>query len=95
MEAQKKAAEAASTHHKYSKVSRIKATARALFLSGKKLTARELNEFTCSNDARKVISSLRRDGLNIVDFVYPDGHKLYWLATDSLQLDIFEKGGTE
>ena len=52
----KKATEAApETGNKNNTKNHIRATVRALFLSGRKLTAREINMITCSNDARKVI----------------------------------------
>lgn len=63
----------------------IRATIKALFRSGKKLTARKINQSTCSNDARKVISDLRKRGWNIKDQRQPDGCKLYWLAEDNKQ----------
>ena len=64
----KKATEAApETGNKNNTKNHIRATVRALFLSGRKLTAREINMITCSNDARKVISELRRSGWNITD----------------------------
>lgn len=49
------------------------------FLSGRKLTAREINMITSSNDARKVISELRRSGWNITDLRLSYGCKLYWI----------------
>lgn len=73
---------------------RIRATVKALFLQGQKLTAREINIVTGSNDARKVISDLRRQGMNIVDLVLPGGCKRYWCDGDDRQLSLFdEKGG--
>ena len=68
---------------------KIKVTIKALFLSGRKLTAKEINQITGSNDARKVISDLRREGMNIVDMVLPNGCKLYWLAEDVKQGKLF------
>ena len=76
--------------------SRIKATVKALFLQGHKLTAKEINTITGSNDARKVISTLRLQGMNIVDRVQHDRCKLYWLVLDDRQLNLFdEKGGIQ
>lgn len=72
----------------------IKATIRALFSSGRKLTAKEINAITGSNDARKQISDLRRGGWNIVDLRLPDNRKLYWLVSPSKQLSLFQ-GGTD
>ena len=43
----------------------IRATIKALFRSGKKFTARKINQLTRSNDARKQISELRRSGWDI------------------------------
>lgn len=66
----------------------IRATVRALFLSGRKLTAREINMITCSNDARKVISELRRSGWNITDLRLSSGCKLYWINSLPQQKDL-------
>ena len=74
---------------------RIIATVRKLFLDGNKLTAKDINRATCSNDARKVISVLRADGWNIQDIRLSDNCKLYWLATPDTQLPLFEKGGND
>ena len=63
----------------------IRATIKALFRSGKKFTARKINQLTCSNDARKQISELRRAGWDIQDIRQSDGCKLYWLAEDNRQ----------
>ena len=63
----------------------IRATIKALFRSGKKITAKRINQLTRSNDARKAISTLRRDGWRIQDMRLPDGSKLYWLAEDDRQ----------
>jgi len=90
----KRAAEATPlSTHKDSKKFRIISTVRGLFSSGKKFTATEINRLTDSNDARKVISTLRAEGWNIVDFRLPDNRKLYWLATPINQLDLFMEGG--
>lgn len=59
---------------------RIIQQVRSIFLSGRKVTAKEINFETNSNDARRVISILRnKEGWNIVDCRMPDGCKLYWL----------------
>ena len=58
---------------------------KALFRSGKKFTAKAINQLTGSNDARKAISVLRREGWNIHDLRQPDGCKLYWLDMDDRQ----------
>lgn len=82
--------------NKGSNSSRIKATVKALFLQGQKLTAKEINSITGSNDARKVISVLRSQGMNITDLVLPGGCKMYWLVPDDRQLSLFgEKGGDQ
>jgi len=81
---------------KDSNTSRIRATIKALFSSGQKLTAKEINSITGSNDARKQISDLRREGWAITDLVQPDRCKLYWLIPDDKQLSLFEgKGGNK
>jgi hypothetical protein len=53
---------------------------RKLFLSGGKFTAKELNQLTGSNDARKYISRLRAEGWDIEDMRQDDGSKIYWLS---------------
>lgn len=63
----------------------IRSTIKALFRTGKKFTARKINQLTGSNDARKSISTLRREGWRIQDMRLPDGSKLYWLAEDDRQ----------
>ncbi|WP_280747310.1 AbrB family transcriptional regulator [Parabacteroides sp. PF5-9] len=70
---------------------------KALLLSGKKVTAKEGNSITKSNDFRKVISDLRKQGWNIVDLRLPDNRKLYWLASNDRQGELFpaEAGGNE
>ena len=94
----RKAAEAANplflSGGKGNNNSRIKASISALFSAGHKLTAKEINQHTGSNDARKEISNLRKQGMDIVDMVLPNRCKLYWLADDNRQLSLFdnEKG---
>ena len=63
----------------------IRSIAESLFRSGKRLTAKKINQLTSSNDARKVISDLRKRGWNIKDQRQPDGCKRYWLAEDNKQ----------
>ncbi len=63
----------------------IGSSIKELFRTGKKLTAKKINQLTNSNDARKQISVLRRSGWNICDIRRPDGSKLYWLAEDDRQ----------
>ncbi len=96
MSTKEKATKAANPRkpiHKDSKKSGIISTVRGLFSSGKKLTAVEINRLTSSNDSRKVISTLRAYGWNIVDLRLQDNRKLYWLATPINQLDLFTEGG--
>ena len=84
MVARKKATEATpNTEDKDRSKNHIRATVRSLFLSGRKLTAREINEITGGNDARKEISDLRRSGWNITDLKLSSGCKLYWLISKS------------
>ena len=87
MNTQKKATEAAPSTNggKDTKNICIRATIKVLFRSGKKFTAKRINQLTRSNDARKAISVLRRDGWRIQDMRLPDGSKLYWLAEDDRQ----------
>lgn len=63
----------------------IRSAIKNLFRSGKKLTAKSINQLTHSNDARKRISELRCEGWDIQDLKQPDGSKLYWLAEDDRQ----------
>lgn len=78
---------------KYSNKSLIINPVKSLLSSGEKLTAVEINRITSSNDARKVISTLRSEGWNIVDLRLPDNRKLYWLESSINQLELFMKGG--
>jgi predicted xylose isomerase-like sugar epimerase len=69
---------------------RIKATVRNLFLTkGMKYTARQINAFCNFNDARKVISDLRKEGMSIRDYRNDDGTKTYYLVPDN-QLNLWE-----
>ena len=62
---------------------------RSIFLSGRKVTAKEINAETNSNDARRVISTLRNDeGWDIKDVRLDDRRKLYWLEPDKRQMSI-------
>lgn len=64
---------------------RLIQSVRKLFLTGGKFTAKEVNLLCHTNDARKLISTLRNDeGWKIEDIRLSNGCKLYWLA---------EKGG--
>lgn len=73
--------------------SRIIQQVRAIFLSGRKVTAKEINAETDSNDARRVISTLRnKEGWDIKDMRLEDGKKLYWLEPDKRQMTIDWEG---
>ncbi len=83
-----------NTHDKGSKSYRIIQQVRSIFLSGRKVTAKEINAETNSNDARRVISTLRNDeGWDIKDVRLDDRRKLYWLEPDKRQMSIDWKGG--
>lgn len=78
---------------KDNKSSRIIQQVRSIFLSGRKVTAREINAETNSNDARRVISTLRNDeGWDIKDVRLDDRRKLYWLEPDKRQMSIDWEG---
>ncbi len=68
----------------------IIAKIRALFLSGRKYTAKELNSLVGFNDSRKAISVLRAQGMDIKDLRLENRCKLYWLVQDKLQLNLWE-----
>ena len=72
-----------------------KQTIRAVFRSGKRVTAKELNAITGTNDARKQISDLRKEGWNIQDIQLSTQCKLYWLAEEERQGELFQEGGTK
>ena len=101
MEEKKKAASTTAnllnTRSKDSKSSRIIQQVRSIFLSGRKVTAKEINAETNSNDARRVISTLRNDeGWDIKDVRLDDRRKLYWLEPDKRQMSIdWEVNGNE
>ena len=80
---------------KDSKSSRIIQQVRSIFLSGRKVTAKEINAETNSNDARRVISTLRKEGWNIKDVRLDDKRKLYWLEPDKRQMSIDWEGDTK
>lgn len=95
MTKKEKAAEAANPQHSECKDSKnicIRATIKALFRSGKKFTAKKINQLTHSNDARKQISELRRAGWDIQDIRRSDNSKLYWLVEDDRQGVLNFKG---
>ena len=98
MEEKKKAASTTANllnnRSKDNKSSRIIQQVRSIFLSGRKVTAKEINAETNSNDARRVISTLRNDeGWDIKDVRLDDRRKLYWLEPDKRQMSIDWKGG--
>lgn len=98
MEEKKKAASTTANllnnRSKDSKSSRIIQQVRSIFLSGRKVTAKEINAETNSNDARRVISTLRNDeGWDIKDVRLDDRRKLYWLEPDKRQMSIDWEGG--
>ena len=98
MEEKKKAASTTANllnnRSKDNKSSRIIQQVRSIFLSGRKVTAKEINAETNSNDARRVISTLRNDeGWNIKDVRLDDRRKLYWLEPDKRQMSINWEGG--
>ena len=101
MEEKKKAASATANllnnRSKDNKSSRIIQQVRSIFLSGRKVTAKEINAETNSNDARRVISTLRNDeGWDIKDVRLDDRRKLYWLEPDKRQMSIdWEVNGNE
>lgn len=86
---------APKARNKYKKSSRIISTVKGIFLSGRKVTAKELNLITGTNDARKQISILRREGWNISDIRNQDGSKTYWLDPARGQFELFQEGGGE
>ena len=98
MEEKKKAASTTANllnnRSKDNKSSRIIQQVRAIFLSGRKVTAKEINAETNSNDARRVISTLRNDeGWDIKDVRLDDRRKLYWLEPDTRLMSIDWEGG--
>ena len=98
MEEKKKAASTTANllnnRSKDNKSSRIIQQVRSIFLSGRKVTAKEINAETNSNDARRVISTLRNDeGWDIKDIRLDDRRKLYWLEPDKRQMSINWEGG--
>ena len=81
---------------KDSKSSRIIQQVGSIFLSGRKVTAKEINAETHSNDARRIISTLRNDeGWKIADCRLPDRTKLYWLEKDKRQMSFDREGGAK
>jgi hypothetical protein len=69
--------------------SRTTIEVKQIFLSGRKVTAKEINAETGLNDARKCISLLRRGGMNIRDTRMSNRCKLYWWETEKQQQPTF------
>ena len=67
----------------------IQTRIRALFLTGQKYTAKQLNEVCGFNDSRKAISVLRSTGMDIRDIRTESRCKLYWYQSDKNQLTLF------
>jgi len=67
----------------------IIAKIKALFLTGSKYTAKELNSILGFNDSRKAISVLRSTGMNIKDIRLENRCKLYWFESENNQLSLF------
>lgn len=74
-----------TNRRKVSDFPRITKLIAELFAAGDKYTAIELNQLTQHNDARKIISDLRKAGFPIVAQRLPDGRNLYYM----------EKGGEQ
>ena len=66
----------------------IIAKIRALFLTGNKYTAKQLNAVCGTNDSRKAISLLRQSGMKIQDIRQVNRCRLYWLEADNNQLKL-------
>ena len=62
---------------------------RALFLTGGKYTAKQLNAVCGFNDSRKAISVLRSTGMKIQDVRMEGRCKMYWYQSDENQLTLF------
>ena len=95
MEEKKKAASTTANllnnRSKDNKSSRIIQQVRSIFLSGRKVTAKEINAETNSNDARR-----NDEGWDIKDVRLDDRRKLYWLEPDKRQMSIdWEVNGNE
>jgi hypothetical protein len=68
---------------------------KALFLSGNKYTAKQLNALCGFNDSRKAISVLRSTGMDIRDLRLENNCKLYWYVANESQLSLFLEGGEQ
>lgn len=56
-----------------------KRAVRKLFIDGGRYTASDINRIIGTNDARKLISTLRKEGFNLKDEVTENRKKIYWL----------------
>ena len=63
---------------------RIKQTIASLFASGKHMTAAQINQYSGTNDARKYVSDLRRQGMAIADYRLPNSRKVYFIKNIAL-----------
>ena len=74
------------------KDSKLIQSVKSLFLTGQKFTAIQINQLINSNDARKLISCLRSNGMDIQDIRTQNRTKIYWYEPDINQLSLFGKG---
>ena len=85
-----KGAFAPNTHDKGSKTFVRKQTMLNLLRRGHRYTALDTNSMFHFNDARKIISDLRKDGYKILDYRLADGRKVYYMREDR-QLSLFDE----
>lgn len=67
-----------------------KQTMLNLLRRGHRYTAVDTNSLFHFNDARKIISDLRKDGYKILDYRLADGRKVYYMQQDR-QLSLFDE----
>lgn len=67
-----------------------KQTMLNLLRRGHRYTAVDTNNLFHFNDARKIISDLRKDGYKILDYRLADGRKVYYMQEDR-QLSLFDE----
>ena len=67
-----------------------KQTMLNLLRRGQRITATEANGIFHFNDARKMISDLRKDGYDIKDYRLNDGRKVYYMQQDR-QLSLWDE----
>lgn len=67
-----------------------KQTMLNLLRRGHRYTAVDTNSLFHFNDARKIISDLRKDGYKILDYRLADGRKVYYMQEDR-QLSLFDE----